>query len=283
MTKIGFNLLAWSAKVSEELYPITERLKEIGYDGVEIFIGVSDMEACQRFGKHVKNLEMEITSVIGLGPEENPVSPNPATRKNAVDRIKWFIDCAAAIDSRIIGGPLHSAFATFANKAPDEDEYKRSAEVLAAAADYAAQADVMLSVEAINRFECYICNTVAQMIDIVERVSHPNVTAHFDTHHANIEEKDIIQSIHEVAPVLGHVHISENDRGTPGDGHIPWDEIFAAFSEINYDGWLTIEAFTRNDVDFANSINVWREYSKPWDVAEKGFDLIKGMKDKHNL
>lgn len=283
MTKVGFNLLAWSAKVSEDLYPITERLKEIGYDGVEIFIGVSDLEAYKKFGEHAKSLEMEITSVIGLGPEENPISPNDAIRKKAVDRIKWFVDCAEAIDSRVVGGPLHSAFATFSNKAPDEDEYKRSAEVLSAAAEYAAQADVMLSVEAINRFECYLCNTVAQMADIVNRVSHPNVTAHYDTHHANIEEKDIVQSIYDVAPVVGHVHISENDRGTPGDGHIPWDGVFAALADINYDQWLTIEAFTRNDVDFANSINVWREYSKPWDVAEKGFDLISKMKEKHNL
>jgi D-psicose/D-tagatose/L-ribulose 3-epimerase len=283
MTKVGFNLLAWSAKVSEELFPITERLKEIGYDGVEIFIGVSDMEAYKQFGKHAKSLDMEITSVIGLGPDENPISPDAAVRKKAVERIKWFVDCAEAIDSPIVGGPLHSAFATFSDNAPTEDEYKRSAEVLSEAAEYAAKADVMLSVEAINRFECYLCNTVAQMADIVNRVSHPNVTAHYDTHHANIEEKDIIQSIHDVAPVVGHIHISENDRGTPGDGHIPWDGVFNAISEIQYEGWLTIEAFTRNDVDFANSINVWREYSKPWDVAEKGFDLIQKMKKKYNL
>jgi D-psicose/D-tagatose/L-ribulose 3-epimerase len=283
MTKVGFNLLTWSAKVSEDLYPMTERLKEIGYDGVEVFIGVSDMNAYKAFGKHAKSVDMEVTTVIGLGPDENPVSPDAAVRKKAVDRIKWFVDCADAIGSGLIGGPLHSAFATFTNKAPQEEEYKRSAEVLSEAAEYAADADVILSVEAINRFECYLCNTVAQMTDIVNRVNHPNVNAHYDTHHANIEEKDIIQSIHDVAPVVGHIHLSENDRGTPGDGHIPWDGVFKAIKEINYDGWLTIEAFTRNDVDFANSINVWREYSKPWDIAEKGFDLIKSLKEKHNL
>lgn len=283
MTKVGFNLLAWSAKVSEDMFPVTERLKRIGYDGVEIFMGVSDEKAYKQFGNFAKSLDMEVTSVIGLGPGENPISPDAKVREKAVERIKWFIDCAQEMDCKLIGGPLHSAFATFANKAPDEDDYKRSAEVLSQSAEYAAQSNVELAVEAINRFECYLCNTVAQMIDIVNRVSQPNVTAHFDTHHANIEEKNIIQSIHEVAPVLGHVHISENDRGAPGDGHIPWDDVFSAFSEIGYDGWLTIESFSRNDVDFANSINVWREYSKPWDVAEKGFDLIRKMKKKHNF
>lgn len=86
-----------------------------------------------------------------------------------------------------------------------------------------------------------------------------------------------------MAPVLGHVHISENDRGTPGEGHIEWNPIFSTLAGVGYEGWLTIKAFTRNDPDFANSINVWREYSEPWDVAEKGFELIQRMKAKHSL
>ena len=105
----------------------------------------------------------------------------------------------------------------------------------------------------------------------------------FDTHHANIEEKKITEAIKKVAPVLEHVHISENDRGTPGDGHVPWDETFSALASIKYKGWLTIEAFTRNDPNFANAINVWREYSKPWDMAEHGLKFTKEMCLKHGL
>src|SRR5690606_34432215 len=177
-----------------------------------------------------------------------------------------------------------SAFATFTHRRPPEDqEYEWSAEVLRAAGEYAAQANVVLMVEALNRFECTLCNTMDQLSGLLKRVDHPNVQAMFDTHHANIEEKKISDAIRTIAPFLRHVHISENDRGTPGDGHIPWDEVFSTFAEIKYNGWLTIEAFTRNDPNFANAINVWREYSKPWDVAEKGFDLIKGMCAKHHL
>lgn len=283
MTKIGFDLLAWSAAVSEDLLPIAERLKEIGYDGIECFLGVEDKKVYPRFGKAVRDLGLDMTCVMVLGPDENPISPSADVRSKGLDRIKWAIDRASDLNAELICGPFHSAFATFADKAPDEDEYKRSAEVLAAAGEYAAQADIMLAPEAINRFECYLCNTMEQLAGLVERVSHPNVKAHFDTHHANIEEKKIAGAIRRVAPVLGHVHISENDRGTPGEGHIPWDETFATLSEIKYEGWLTIEAFTRDDPDFANSINVWREYSKPWDVAEQGFTFINKMRSKHGL
>jgi len=79
-----------------------------------------------------------------------------------------------------------------------------------------------------------------------------------------------------IAPYLAHVHISENDRGTPGKGLIPFDRIIGKLKEVGYDGWYTIESFSRNDVEFANAINVWREFSDPWEVAEGGFQLING-------
>jgi D-psicose/D-tagatose/L-ribulose 3-epimerase len=218
-----------------------------------------------------------------VGPEENPVSESAAVRAKAVDRIRRAIDCAHALNSRVICGPFHSAFATFTRRAPEDQEYSRSAEVLHAAGEYAAKADIVLAVEALNRFECYLCNTMEQLVTLVKRVDHPNVKAMFDSHHANMEEKKFKTAIQTVAPVLAHVHISENDRGTPGDGHILFDEVFANLAAIQYKGWFTIEAFTRNDPDFANAINVWREYSEPWDMAVNGLAFIKQMGAKHGL
>ena len=122
-----------------------------------------------------------------------------------------------------------------------------------------------------------------QLSHLLNLANHPNVRAMYDTHHANIEEKKASEAISCIAPLLAHVHISENDRGTPGDGHVHWDETFASLARINYSGWLTIEAFSRNDPDFANAINVWREYSAPWDMAEKGLSFIREKCQQHQL
>jgi D-psicose/D-tagatose/L-ribulose 3-epimerase len=283
MNKIGFNVLAWTAVVSDGLMPIIERLKKIGYDGVECLIGAEDESAYRRFGDHAAALGLEVTSVFVLGKDENPVSTSSAVRSKALDRIKWTIDRAHDMKCRIIAGPFHSAPGVFSREAPQEHEYNWSAEVLRAAGDYAAQAQVTLALEAVNRFECYMCNTMDQLKKLVDAVNHPNVKAMYDTHHSNIEDKKIAEAIYTIAPVLHHVHISENDRGTPGDGHVHWDEAFSALSKINYKGWLTIEALSRNDVNFANAINVWREYSSPWDIAEKGLTFIQQMCAKHGL
>lgn len=283
MNKIGFNVLAWSAVVSEDLLPIVDRLGEIGYDGIECAIGSPDVAAYKRLGDHAKKMEMETSCVFVVGKDENPIDPSPIIRAKGLDRIKWAIDRAHDMNAKVVCGPFHSAFATFSHHAPKEQEYEWGAEVLHAAGEYAEQANITLTPEALNRFENYLCNTMEQLKVLIEKTDHPNVKAMFDTHHANIEEKNIKQAIQTISPLLEHVHISENDRGTPGDGHLPWDEIFSTLAEIDYTGWLTIEGFTRNDPDFANSINVWREYSEPWEMAENGFKFIKQMCQKHQV
>ena len=283
MNKIGFNVLVWSAVISDKLMPVADRLKNIGYDGVECFLGDPNKTPYQRFGDHVQKLGMETTCVFVLGKEENIISPTKEVRTRGLERIKWAIDRAHDMHAKIIAGPFHSAHAIFAQHAPQDQEYGWSAEVLHAAGQYAAQADIVLAIEAVNRFECYLCNTMEQLGSLVDRVAHPNVRAMYDTHHANIEEKKNTQAINTIAPVLAHVHISENDRGTPGDGHVHWDETFSALAKNKYEGWLTIEAFSRNDPDFANAINVWREYSKPWDIAENGYKFIRQMCEKHGM
>ena len=282
--KIGFNLLVWSGGIPDTFWAVTERLKELGYDGIECFMEERNVSVYKKFGDHLRGLGLEATCVLGVGPDDNPVDASSAIRQKAVDRLKEAVDCAQAVGSKVICGPFHSAFATFTNRRPPEDEeYKRSADVLRTAADHAAKANIVFAVEALNRFECYLCNTMDQLTQLVKQANHPSVRAMFDTHHANIEEKKIQDAIRKVAPVLAHVHISENDRGTPGDGHVPWDETFATLADVKYKGWLTIEAFTRNDPNFANAINVWREYSKPWDMAEKGLKFIRTMGQKHGM
>ena len=275
MNKIGFNLLVWNAVASSDLFPDIERLKKIGFDGIEFSMGNSDPAAYIEIGKLLEDLEMGATAVNAPTPEANPASPDAAIRQAAIDRHKTDIDMASSAGAKILCGPLHSAFAQFTNKPPSEDEFKYSAETLRAIGEYAHQADMVIAVEALNRFECYLCNTMQQLKKVIELADHPAVKAIFDTHHANIEEKCFDDAIETIAPDLAHVHISENDRGTPGKGHIPFEQIFTKLKSVGYQGWLTIESFSRRDVEFANAINVWREFSDPWEIAEEGYKFIR--------
>ena len=116
---------------------------------------------------------------------------------------------------------------------------------------------------------------ISDGLDMVERVGHPRFQIHYDTHHAHIEEGDPGAAIRAGADKIGHVHISENDRGVPGRGQVAWQASFEALKEIDYDGWMVIEAFSRRDPDFANAIHVWRDYAPADEIWREGLEFIK--------
>ncbi|HET8735580.1 MAG TPA: sugar phosphate isomerase/epimerase family protein, partial [Pricia sp.] len=276
--KIGMNMLLWTNHVTERHFPIIDTLKKTGYEGIELFLGEGNVSHYSKLGHHFSDIGMGVTAVASLAPEENIASVDAKFRAAGLDKLKWSIDVAEAANVEVICGPFHSTFAYFSRQPPTQDERKRSAEQLRKAAEYAQKADIVLAPEAVNRFECYLYNTMADLKTLVEDVDHPNLGAMFDTHHAHIEEKGQAEALKTIAPVLKHVHISENDRGTPGRGQVRWKPVFDTLKQIGYDGWLTIEAFSTIIPEFANAINVWRDYSPAEEVYTEGLEFIrKGM------
>jgi len=281
--RIGMNLLLWTSHYVDDLHaPLLEKLATLGYDGAEFSIGSGSVAEYRAVAARLQDLGLAASAVCAPGPAENPASPDAAVRQRAVDWLRERVDLTQALGGDVLCGPNHSAFAQFTRREPQEREYGWSAEVLAAVGDHAAAAGVTLTLEALNRFECYLCNTAEQLRGLVDRVGHPAVRSMIDTHHANIEEKSFAAAVATLGDTLAHVHISENDRGTPGSGQIDFDGVFAALREHGYDGWLTIESFSRTDVDFANAINVWREYSTVDDVCAGGLALIREKLAHHN-
>src|SRR5690349_12918824 len=102
MIKIGFNILAWTAEVSEKALPLADRLKQIGYDGLECFIGSPDVRGYKRFGNHAHELGLETTAVTVVDKDTNPVDSSSTVREKAVDRIKWVIDRAHDMHATVL-------------------------------------------------------------------------------------------------------------------------------------------------------------------------------------
>jgi D-psicose/D-tagatose/L-ribulose 3-epimerase len=274
-------MLLWTNHVTEQHYPLIDKIKQAGFDGIELPLGDGDVNHYSKLGNHLKDIEMGCTAVTSLSEETNIASPDKTVREAGLNQLKWAIDVARAAGAEVICGPFHSAFAYFTRTPPTEDEKKWSIEMLRKAGEYAQQADIQLAPEAINRFECYLVNTMADLKKLIDEVDHPNVGALFDTHHANIEEKSQKEAIELIKPCLKHVHISENNRGTPGTGQVNWDEVFTTLKSIKYDKWLTIEAFSTAIPEFANAINVWRDYSPSDEIYQEGYKFIRQQWDRH--
>jgi D-psicose/D-tagatose/L-ribulose 3-epimerase len=277
--KYGFNLLLWTGHVANEHLPLLKAIKKAGYDGVEIplFEGTTDHYA--KLGDHLAKIGLGVTTVSVLGAGQNSVSSDKAERQAAVERTKWAIDCTAALGGDILAGPMHSEIGRFSGNGPTAQERKHAVSYHRTSGDYAAKKNVRFAVEALNRFECYLLNTMQQLADHLDEVDHPHVKAMYDTFHANIEEKDPIKAIKTIKRHMIHIHISENDRGTPGKGHVPWDETYKAIKASKYDGYLTIEAFGRALPALAAATRVWRDFfPSPDEVYKLGLKhMKKGM------
>ena len=78
------------------------------------------------------------------------------------------------------------------------------------------------------------------------------------------------------ADVLVHIHLSENDRSTPGAGQVAWSETFAAIREIGYDGWVVIEAFGDSLPELAGATKIWRRmFESEEQLARDGAAFVR--------
>jgi D-psicose/D-tagatose/L-ribulose 3-epimerase len=173
-------------------------------------------------------------------------------------------------------GPYSSPVGMLVGRGRTDEEWKRAVEVFQKVAPHAQQAGVPMALEYLNRFEHYFINDTASAARFVDEVNHPSFRLHYDTFHSNIEEKGIAESIRAGGKRIAHVHISENDRSTPGEGHVRWDESFQSLAQIGYDGWLMIEAFGCALPEIAGATCIWRNmFPSEEHLATRGLAFMK--------
>ena len=148
-------------------------------------------------------------------------------------------------------------------------------------AEHAGKVGVKLGVEALNRFECYFLNTHADSARFVREVDHPACGMMYDTFHSNIEEKSVAEAVKAGGDKLYHIHISENDRSTPGEGAVDWKSNFDAIVASGYEGWMVIEAFGLALPEIAAATKIWRKMFKDEiTLARNGFEFMSGEIEK---
>ena len=283
--KIGMCMFLWTTHVGPQHDALLADIRATGFDGVEVPIFEGATADFARLGQRLDELGLQRTAVSAIGdPALDLISPDAAIRRAAVDRMRWVLDCSAALGADRVSGPLHSVLGQFSGQGPTADELSRAVDSQQQIGEHAATVGVTVGLEALNRFECYLLNTMADLAAFIRRVDHPNIRAMYDTFHANIEEADPIAALTRNRAEVLHIHISENDRGVPGRGNVPWDETFAAIRDIGYDDWLTIEAFGRGLPDLAAATKVWRDFAEsPEAVYRDGFAHIVAHLQKIGL
>ena len=280
----GINLLLWADTLSDALLPLLDEIKAIGYDAVELPLFEPDLVKYTAWNKHLDNAGLARTAVTVRGAEDNPISPDPAVRLQGIDSNKRAVECAQAAGCSCLVGPFHSALGVFSGAGPTADEWKWGMEGMREVAEFAEACQVTLALEPLNRFECYFLTTAADTARFCREVDHPRCQAMLDTFHSHIEEKNPKTAIHSLRGRLAHVHISENDRSTPGSGNVRWEETFDALSELGYDRMLVIEAFGLLLEKLVPTVRIWRRmYDTERQLVSDGLRFMKTQVEKRSI
>ena len=156
----------------------------------------------------------------------------------ALARMQSFIRIAESLGSAVIIGLIKGRV----RDSVDRSTYElHLAEALGDCLPAARQGGVTLVLEALNRYESDCLNTIEECVRFIERFHSEHLKLHIDTFHMNIEEDCIGGNILAAGRRIGHVHVSDSNRGYPGSGHYDFGETIAALRNVGYHGALSVE------------------------------------------
>ena len=266
--KFGIHSGLWLARWTDDLTPALRHAADLGFDGVEVsLLGMTDEKAAS-LGKAIRDHGLEVTCSDGLAPDKDITSPDPELRAAGVAYLEWAIETAAKLGSTGLAGVLFAPWGKFdpANRAA---RLERSAEALGSLDGVLERNGVTLGLEALNRFETDLLNTAGDAVSLARATGSPRIGALLDTFHLNIEEKDIGTAIAGAGDALVHFHVSDNDRGVPGSGHVPWDAVREGLDHAGYDGWIVAEMFVISGNPASADLNIWRDIEPDATIAAR--------------
>jgi D-psicose/D-tagatose/L-ribulose 3-epimerase len=281
MMRFGVNTWVWVSPLTDkELEWLVPHIAELGFDWIELPLEQTEALDYQKAARLIQKHKLGVSVCVAISEDRDFIHPDPSVQQNAIAYAKRCIEAAAELGATKVGGPFYSAVGRTWQQTPEEREADMQVLVghLQQVAKYAASKGVTICVEPLNRFESSFINLTSQVIELVDRVDHPNCKVMLDTFHMNIEEQKLGDAIRLAGKRLAHIHSNENDRGAPGSGHVPWDDVAKALKDIHYDGTLVIESFTSTNKSIARAAAIWRPLAPSQDaLAQNGLNFLRAL------
>jgi D-psicose/D-tagatose/L-ribulose 3-epimerase len=274
--KFGANTFIWSDHFDPGQTALLDRLKQAGFDGVEIPLIEPEQKRVAEIRRTIERSGLECTVCSVLAPGLSTISDDADIRNKTQKHLERCIQTVAELGASVIAGPLYAPVGYLPGRRRTQEEWKHAVNCFQQLGPELDEFQITLAIEPLNRYETYFLNTAADAAQLCEEINHPKIGVLFDTYHANIEEKDIAQGIAACGPCLRHVHSCENDRGIPGTGHVDWLAVASALREAHYDGWLTIEGFGFSLGALSTAASIWRDLApEAEDIAFKGLPFLR--------
>lgn len=245
--KISVSLAAFTAPpgmpvlFSGDLKTVIPQIKQLGYDGVDLFIHdprSDDSRLAQRLLKE-NQLGVGVVMPAALAGQGLFLGDaNAAIRDEIIGKLNAIMVYAAELGGMVSLGLIRG------NIQPGDSPgafWERFADSCRRLLPVAAEYQVPLLIEPINRYEINTLNSSSEACEFIRRTGL-NLYLMLDTFHMNIEDVSITGSIRECAPLIRHIHFLDSNRLAPGRGHLDMAQIYATLAEIGYEGYLCLEA-----------------------------------------
>jgi len=273
--KFAVHAALWMRDWSEDVAPWLDEAARIGFDGVQLSLLGMDDATTERLRRRAAELSLELTCTTGLAPHQDVTSDDRSVRAAGVEALRRALRSVHALGATQLAGVIYAPWGVRRMEAR-RDRWERAVEALRTVAPEAADLGVGLGIEAINRYETDLVTTAEQARSMALDVAHPSVGVLLDTYHLNIEEKDVAGALAATGRHLHHLHVVENDRGVPGSGHVPWDDVVAGVRAAGFDGWATLEMFVLADEAVSPDLAIWRPIEPdPSEAARRGLAFLR--------
>jgi sugar phosphate isomerase/epimerase len=246
--------------------PISESFalaSRYGFDGIEVHLRDPHDVDWEEMVELSRRYSLPVTT-LGTGMAAGMdgltfTDPAAGVRIRAVERVKEHTRLAARLGSAVTIGVLNGRLGSNLEQAAQGREHHIAC--LKECCHAAADADVSLLLEPLNRYECDWLNTTADALSIIAQLGFANLKYLADTFHMNIEEVNIAASMRRAGSVLGYIHLVDSNRCGPGQGHLPFGEVLNALIDVGYDGYLSLECLPKPDAESAikNSLRYIKE------------------------
>jgi sugar phosphate isomerase/epimerase len=217
------------------------KIKQLGYDGVDLFIHDPRSEESRLAQKLLKENHLGVGVVMPAALAGQGLflgDLNAEVRQEIIIKLKEIIEFAAEVGGMVSLGLVRGNVKAGDNLAAF---LKRFADSCNRLLPTAVENHVPLLVEPINRYEINTLNSSSEAYEFIEKAGL-NLFLMLDTFHMNIEDVSLTDSITKCAPLIKHIHFLDSNRLAPGMGHLNMTEIYETLLANGYDGYLCLEA-----------------------------------------
>ena len=272
MNKLGIFVNFWEKNWDVDHKKYIKKAAEIGFDILEFqaqpLLEMSD-DHIRDLKKTADEVGIELTYSLGLDRRYDVSSLDENIRRGGVTYLQNIIRKMQVGGGTLLSGVSYAGWGTPDNMGDSKMPFwNQSVKSMKEIIKVAEECGVTYCVEAVNRFETCLINTAKEALAYIEEIDSPNIGVLLDTYHMNIEEDSIGDAIRLVgADRLKSFHTGDNNRRAPGRGHINWDEVFGALSDIGYKGRIVSEPFVMQGGEVGRDIHVYRDLIEKPDEA----------------